>query len=344
MFLLLALTNANAESNAQLQSVCASTETDATAVGQGTAADPWQLCTSAQLTDMLTFSSNDSELDGSFLLVDDIDMGGITWSKGIGQCNHFPTTHGFRGSFDGRGHSVSGLTIDGGTSHEAGGFLSCLNGGTLVDLQLVDITVLTDNAFYTGGAVGYSDQGLVEDVAVVGGDIRGDQDAGGVFGVTRDSDVARVSFDGDVLGGSNAGGLVGKLEWSRIEDSYCAGTVEADFNLGGLAGTANNNFVGLAVLRTYAFMDIIDPGAINVGTLVGNGGGGQFGTVGGNLDAVFTLDVVGTPLMGDGSLFTGTAVALDQAILVDESTYVRGGWDLVNVWNPPVAGEPPTLR
>ena len=68
-----ALVIASLFATAQAGPVCTGTELSATAVGSGTASDPWQICTVEQLLHV------SSEPDGNFLLVDDLDLMGINW-------------------------------------------------------------------------------------------------------------------------------------------------------------------------------------------------------------------------------------------------------------------------
>ena len=68
--------------------------------GSGTLDDPYEIAT---VEDLVTI--NDYDIDAYYILVEDIDMSGMVWGTA-------PITF-FNGTFDGRGHTISNLTIKG---------------------------------------------------------------------------------------------------------------------------------------------------------------------------------------------------------------------------------------
>jgi len=106
------------------------TETDPTAIGDGTEANPYLLCTVEQLVDWLGAPGADVMKLGQ-----DIDLTGLTLA---------PVTFA-QGTLDGGGHAIVGAQVSGAT-----GLFSSLGGtATLRDVRFVDLSV--DGATRVGG-------------------------------------------------------------------------------------------------------------------------------------------------------------------------------------------------
>lgn len=102
----------------------------AAAGGSGTTADPYQIETAVEL------QSIQNDLSAAYILMNDIDLTGITWSP-IGS-----SSTPFFGSFDGNGKTISNLTIS--SSAQNNGFFGSLtSGATIKDLTFTDCSVTT---------------------------------------------------------------------------------------------------------------------------------------------------------------------------------------------------------
>jgi len=121
----------------------------------------------------------------------------------------------FGGTFDGRGHTISNLTIDRPDRPEVGLFTNIRPEATVNNLQLENV------------------------------DINGKGNAGGLAGVNYGV-IEKVSVTGHVQGTSNAGGVVGTLrnaDWDdqvgTVRQSYAAVEISIDpFEPQGLVGTS----------------------------------------------------------------------------------------------------------
>ena len=130
----------------------------------------------------------------------------------------------FNGTFDGNGHTISGLLVDKHGEDEVGLF----------------------------GAV--DDHGIVKNLSVMG-DVYGEDNVGGVVGwLGNDSEVNSCCFMGNIYGDEAVGGVVGRLGDAgatkhdgnaRIISCYHTGSIVGTDDVGGVAGKVfNSNYDG----------------------------------------------------------------------------------------------------
>jgi len=234
--------------------------------GDGTESNPYGVGNVDQLQCI-----NEQGLSANYRQVSDIDASGTSsWNNGkgfepIGEFNFTRDTE-FIGTYDGRTHTITGLTIDRPSENAVGlfGRTSFVRGSaqrgeiTSVVLEDVDITGQSN----VGGLVGNSQGigGVRESYAT--GDVSGAGGVGGLVGfngVTVRDSYANASVSGDnevggLLGGNTAGGTV--------ERSHATGSVSGNDNVGGLVGKNSD-----IVERSYATGNVT--GEKNVGGLVG---------------------------------------------------------------------------
>jgi len=215
------------------------------------------------------------DLDGHYVLVDDIDMSGIDNFDPIG---YTETPEGaitasdvvrrpFSGEFDGNGHTISSLMINRPDEIGVGLFHAVGSEGSIRNVTLKDVNVtggsgtgglagmhwgtvtetrvtgkVSGGRWYVGGIVGYNDNPssqpggkIRESYAKV--DTKGNSNVGGVTGlIGRGSVVSKSYAVGNVSGRKNVGGLVGKNLLGKTIESYAAGRVDGDEDVGGLIG------------------------------------------------------------------------------------------------------------
>lgn len=201
-----------------------------------------------------------SYINRNIRLTNDIDMTGYSWIPFGGN-----GSEPFSGIFDGRGHRITGLTIDGGTLTYVGlfGRLS----GTVKDLGAI---VHVEGGSYTGGLAGHLlDKGNIirsyTHGSVTGGanSASGSTSAaGGLTGASNgDSIINRSYSSAAVKSGATsnqfAGGLTGSQGTGSIIESYAIGAITNSspgmyVTSGGLAGqliygTIQNSYAAGAV-------------------------------------------------------------------------------------------------
>jgi hypothetical protein len=202
--------------------------------GRGTAEDPYQLKTAEQLI----FIGGKAPIlwDKRFVLAADLDLDPALPGRRVFKQAVIPA---FRGAFDGQGHVIFHLTMEGDPS--LGRNVGGLNLGLFGCLW---------------------DEAEVRNIGVVDANITGSADrVGGLAGANGGSIAASYST-GSVKGTRDIGGLVG-YNWGGVTQCYSTGTVNATGNdVGGLVGWNDGT-----VTHSYSTGSVT--GIKEVGALVG---------------------------------------------------------------------------
>ena len=187
--------------------------------GSGSAADPYLIKTAEDLKFFADAVNGGNDYSGMVIYLQaDIDLDNQAFDP-IGT-----TAHYFRGMFDGKNHTVSGINIT--TDNAAGtGFFGGLHNGWIKNLHLEGSVICTSTAApnYIGGLVGYTSGNITIYNCSFNGLVR--------------------SANTDANSASYCGGLVGYLAattGSNIVCSYTSGVVDAYGRIGGLIGTLEN--------------------------------------------------------------------------------------------------------
>ena len=181
----------------------------------------------------------------SFYLANDIALTG-TWTP-VGNAALYPGDF-FAGTFDGCGHTISGLNVQG------QGLFAAINQATIRNLNVSGTVSSTVN--YVGGIVGKVQAGTIENCsfsgsvssskskAYVGGiagglysanvtisgcantaDVTGGY-AGGILGFWKKAATIQNCYNtGSITGSDKAGGIVGQLSSGTIENCYSIGDI-----------------------------------------------------------------------------------------------------------------------
>jgi len=251
--------------------------------GAGTADDPYQIATAA---DLIALGETPEDYDKHFILTADIDLdpnlpGRKVFDKALIAPDVNDIEEGFQGTsfagvFDGSDHTISHLTIEG--ASYLGLFGQLIHGAEISNLGLeyVDVNGTGESV---GGFVGDN----LGDIAngYSNGMVAGDVNIGGLIGINYGSVTA--SHSGSTASGiASVGGLVGE-NWGSI--ASCRGTgrvVGRDQIVGGLVGYNTGSITASDSTCTVT-------GVADVGGLVGNHGGNianchSTGTVTGDYD------------------------------------------------------------
>jgi len=205
--------------------------------GSGTAADPYQIRTAAQLNQIGLLPC---KWNKCFKLFADINMAGQKSYNIIGK---YTDNTPFTGVFDGNNRKVSNLTCKTNNTDGAGLFGYIYYLGEIKNLGLlnVDINALT----YAGGLVGYNYYGKITNCYTTG-KVNGQSSTGGLAGfnvagyITNCYSTAKVTGFG---GGNYTGGLVGYDYYGTLSGCYSTGTVSGVSNTGGFIGYAYDSSV-----------------------------------------------------------------------------------------------------
>lgn len=186
--------------------------------------------------------------------------------------------HPFYGSFDGKGHKISGIKTNA-TSYCAGLF------GYASDAYIHHLYLENPSVFatdYTGAVLGYCDNYTrVSDVLVTSNagnaefTVRANGSAGGIVGFVKSGVIERCYFEGRVWSHTGwAGGIVGHIQKGRVEDcaagSYVASLLYSDnWRLGGIVGGTYGSYtageINVTINRCIAWSNFIIEGDYSPG-------------------------------------------------------------------------------
>lgn len=179
-------------------------------------------------------ASAEEAFTGEVWLMADVEAGDMT---PIGDSRHM-----FVGTFDGRGHVISGLKMEG-CGEFAGLFGYVGIGGCVKNLTVKNATVAGSR--YTGATVAYNAGTIsgckVVDCRVIGtGNMEYGSATGGVAGISAGDVVDCVNQGSVVFGARNVGGVVGSLCAGRLERCVSTGSAisrsDGHSLTGGIAG------------------------------------------------------------------------------------------------------------
>jgi len=226
--------------------------------GDGTVGTPYQLADIYGIQGM----GSSGMLGLNYTLGADVAPGGTAnWNAGAGFTSVGNSGAAFTGSFDGLGHTITGLTINSpgwndGNNNFRGLFGYAGVGSTLRNVGLLNSSIAGANII--GTLAGHS-AGTISNVYADGGSVTTSvHQAGGLVGRLGDgvaghgsisNSYANVSVTGTnyaCCGGgvssSNIGGLVGMADTgSSISNSYATGAVHGGAYVGGLVGQNRAN-------------------------------------------------------------------------------------------------------
>ena len=156
--------------------------------------------------------------------------GGSNWTA-IGNSNSY-----FTGTYDGRGHTISNLTVNAAAANYQGMFGYITNSAT------------------------------VKNVGIINGNVRGSHNTGGVVGLNNGGTVQNCYFSGSVTGGNSTGGVVG-FNTGKIQNCYSKGSVTVSIS-GEVGGVAGDNGNSGTVQNCYSTASV-SGGAADAGGVVG---------------------------------------------------------------------------
>ncbi len=165
-------------------------------------------------------------------LTDDINLTGKEWTP-IG----IDYNHQYTGTFNGGGHTITGLTVTGSDQY-VGLFGHIGSGGTVKDVTLEEVKIESNNDMSAVGGVAGRSYGTLENCSV-SGSVSGSGIAGGVVGYQSGGFLTGCSSSATVNAGGVAGGMAGLTDsGATLTACYATGDVTLEsINSGG-------NFVG----------------------------------------------------------------------------------------------------
>ena len=211
---------------------------------------------------------NGGKTDINITLDKNIDLTGKDWTP-IGTS----FDNSYTGTFDGGGHTITGLTIT--TNDQFVGLFGYLNrAGTVKNVVMEGIQITSNHMFgCTGGVVGYS-WGTIENCSV-SGSVSGTDCVGGVVGSQKAGSIIGCSSSATVKGTHYVGGVAGE-KWGTMIACYATGNVTLE--IGSPKNLSGGGVVGLnggsRVLACYAIGNVNSKGSstgnVHIGGLFGD--------------------------------------------------------------------------
>ena len=212
---------------------------------------------------------NGGKTDINITLDKNIDLTGKDWTP-IG------TSNPYSGTFDGGGHTITGLTFT--TNDERAGLFGWLGKAGTVKNVVMEGVQITSNQIYAGsigGVVGYS-WGTIENCSV-SGSVSGTVYVGGVVGAQIGGSITGCSSSATVKGTVDVGGVAGQTNSSAtLTACYATGNVTIEINPA--KNIAGGSLVGMnagsSLLACYATGNVTSTGSstgkVHIGGFLGN--------------------------------------------------------------------------
>ena len=212
---------------------------------------------------------NGGKTDINITLDTDIDLTGKDWTP-IGTSNRYS------GTFDGGGHTITGLTFT--TNDVYAGLFGHLNSAGTVKNVVMEGVQITSNQIYggsIGGVVGFS-WGTIENCSV-SGSVSGTVYVGGVVGVQIGGSITGCSSSATVKGTVDVGGVAGQTNGgATMTACYATGNVTLEIDpIKNIAGGSLVGFNGgSSLLACYAIGNVTSTGSstgnIHIGGFLGD--------------------------------------------------------------------------
>jgi M6 family metalloprotease-like protein len=204
--------------------------------GSGTETDPYLI---SNKDDLLALGANTDDYGKCFKQTVDIDLDGESFTKAVIAPDTDISVAGFQGpkftgTFDGDGHNIMNLSIDGGSTVDYRSLFGYVgSGGYIKKTGLLNCNIIGNRSL--GGLVSENGGGTISSCYFTGS-VSGNDNVGGLVGYNNSGIIIDCYSTGSVSGDENVGGLVGNSSKGTISSCYSACSVSGRVSVGGLAG------------------------------------------------------------------------------------------------------------
>ncbi len=267
--------------------------------GSGTESDPYVIANAVQLQWLATSVDNGNSFQGEYVVLGaDIDLSSIESWNPIGVENESENI--FRGTFDGKGYSIKGLTINAAPTSGVGnyGLFSTLGNQAVVknvNVSGADIYVVsTGDKVLAGVIAGYTEKAEGSGHAGIGTRIDSCSATGSVSAVSNSD---KLTYAGGIIAWANSGTAITNC-WTDASVSAVASPTSGKNSMaGGIAGNSGQ-YILIANCATFGNVYAETPAATNYGGM----GGGIVGLMAGKQ---YNAYAVGDVTVGNGGLTKG---------------------------------------
>ena len=243
--------------------------------GSGTETDPYQIGTAEGLKwfrDKVNNAKAKEETKICAVLTANIDLKNEEWTPigiGNGTRNGAIIEFPYSGTFDGNGHTISGLNVNYGDKN--GGLFCYVKSATIKNLTVAgSVTYSSGDGIAYGGIVGCADSSTIEN-CTNRCTVTGNWYAGGIVGRSVHSDIIGCANFGNISSPFRSGGICGIVTGqvdaygidATIRDCYNVGMVSGKY-AGGITGQSDSGNIDILIANCY-----------NVGSLHGNDATGE---------------------------------------------------------------------
>ena len=257
--------------------------------------------------DLINLSKENESFEGETIVLDaDIKLSKVNDFSGI--C--MSSSESFKGTFDGCGHSISGINISG--QKKAGLFGYIGKGGIVQNVTIKDADIsLKGQEFRGGGIAAEISNGTIQNCHVVNTKIiqtpsysYGSSPSallvcvGGIVGYAKNTSIIRnCSFDGEIKGSLSGGGLVGFVDYDGTYQVMIVNSVNHGSVKGGRSGSGGilgRNTNGRVINCYNTGMVSTTNDSEKVGALVG------YNSSNGVIDCCYALQGTSEKMVGYG--------------------------------------------
>ncbi len=242
-----------------------------------------------------------NDLNGYFIVANDIDCAGTTTFTAIGK-----KTSPFTGTFNGNGKTISNLTIDN-DSADYQGLFGGIGTDAVVEKFTLDTPTITGQN-YVGALAGYATACELSEITVKTGTVTGMSTVGGIVGLLDGTAlVTAAKFTGDVSGTTIIGGAYGQTN----EETIILGASVASSSK--VSATDMASYAGGLVGKNAGSMP---NGATSAATVTGRNYVGGFA---GYNTAKYLLNSVATGAV-TGYDYVGGLIAYNDSLMITASS------------------------
>ena len=227
--------------------------------GSGTEANPYLISNAKELAFLAEKVNLGNDTASTYYkLTADIDVsGGSEWTA-IGT-----NSNRFKGTFDGGGHTVSGINIDNSSDYQG---LFGFSFGVIKDVGIENSSIIGEK--YIGGICG-SNEGTIEGCYNTGYIEATSDGAGGICGYNNNANAKiKNCYNTGTLDGDFSGGICGANMNGSISECYNAGKVSSRSTVGSICGMNSGT-----IANCYNSKDICSIGGINGSDITGQAEG-----------------------------------------------------------------------
>ena len=270
------------------------------------------------------------DLTGDYVLMNDLDLSGTVYTTAviapdpIAGSGYDGDGLRFKGNFDGAGHTITGLTIDGADTNCFLALFGYAKYGVIENLNMEDCSIVGNRRL---GAVCGQVHLITVSNCTSSGTLTGDYSVGGIIGSVYTSTVTGCSSTVSIKPSTDDteyfGGICGLNSGNNISGSvnscYFAGDIEGYDYVGGISGY---NYNMATISDCYVS-----------GSLSSDGSdiGGVCGSNASEISACFwDTQTTGITDTDPNSVNDDGVIGLTTAQMQTQSTFEEAGWDYIN--------------